>query len=99
MLDLVTIDEAKTHLRISINEDDDDLQIKINAASKMVLSHIGEDDSTYADYASVPADVKAATLVLVGRLDMDREGDVDGDGHLPPVVRALLSDYHDPVSA
>lgn len=97
MLNLVTLDEAKTHLRITSSEDDEDLKIKVDAASKLVLDYTGGDDTTYADQASVPADIKAATLVLIGKLDLDREGEEKGEGHLPPTVRALLSSYHTPV--
>jgi hypothetical protein len=79
---LVTLDEAKSHLRVDHGLDDDDITLKIEAASAAVLEYIGDtqylfldtggDDldlaDTSADQVGLRARHKAkqATLLLVG---------------------------------
>ncbi len=40
MMNIVTLQEVKSHLRIDHDFDDADLQLKINAATAAVLDHV-----------------------------------------------------------
>lgn len=108
MVMLVTLQEASDHLRRDTTDDDDDLTIKIKAASAAVLNYIetadfidssGEPDYDSSGDAIVPFDVKAATLILVGMFYKDRDG-VDASkwplGYLPMPVVSLLYPYREP---
>ena len=103
MIELVTLEEAHAHLRIDDSEDIPDLLLKINAASSIILNHLGVDEDYYADSNGVqtpPAQVKAATLLMLGELNENREGEGNyQDGRLPAPVRALLGPLRDPVMA
>jgi hypothetical protein len=86
---LVTLDEAKSHLRVDHGLDDDDITIKIEAASAAVLEYIGDtqylfldtggDDLDLADTSADQAGLRArhrakqATLLLVGDWYRNRE--------------------------
>lgn len=89
MVMLVTLEQAKQHLRIQDldsdgHPDDPDLTLKVKAASRAALNYCG----LYANFldsngdvpidsngdAVVPDDVRAATLLLVGDLYREREG-------------------------
>jgi len=88
---LVTLDEARVHLR---RDEDDvgadlDLQAKIMGASEAVLSYIKASADTFLDTAGqvlvdsagtpigVPDVVRSATLIMVGYLDRVRDDDPD----------------------
>ena len=103
MIELVTLDEAQAHLRIDNLDDISDLLGKIWAASIIVINHLGVDEDYYADSngkQDPPYQVKAATLLLLGELFKNREGEGNyEDGRLPAPVRALLGPLRDPVMA
>lgn len=99
---IVTLQEARDHLRSDTDADDADLTIKIMAASAAVLTYL-----KVADESSIPAaatDVaKQATLLLVGEFYARREGEQMGApgpefgyGYLPRPVVALLYPHRDP---
>lgn len=46
---LVTVDEAKDHLRVDHALDDDDIELKIEAASAAVLDYIGDSQYMFLD--------------------------------------------------
>lgn len=114
---LVTLEQAKFHLRIDDsssagNDDDPDLALKIRAASAAVLRYIGpvqdfldssgEPIVESGGGTAVPADVVAATLLLVGDLYKERDGKNDASwehGFLPLSVRTLLYPLRTPVIA
>ena len=112
---LVTLAEAKAHLRIDDfdsdgNPGDDDLTLKIMAASRAVLNYIGADqyflDSSGEPIStsaiSLPDDISIATLLLVGDLYRNRDGDNTSGwstSMLPTTVQVLLSPYRSPVLA
>lgn len=117
---LVSIAEASTHIRRDPSANDDaDLTLKIMAASRAIVNYMqsGADmfltSSGEADIDSdgvvidVPADVKLATLYLVGEYYKNREGAMDtpmpdqqayGYGNLPLPVTSLLYWYRDPTA-
>lgn len=108
---LVTLQQASDHLRRDTSDDDTDLTLKIHAASGAVLNYVGAGatflDSSGAvptdsngDPVDVPFEVKAATLLMIGYLYKDRDGDAAKEyemGFLPRPVTALLYPLRDPV--
>lgn len=114
---LVTLQEASDHIRRDTTDDNNDLTLKIIAASTIVINYLknwtrayeGETDSSgdliidtsgdiiplidsNGDYIVNPS-VKAATLIMVGILYRDRDGQEASQwrhGYLPDVVMSLL---------
>lgn len=79
MTDLVTLDEAKFHLRIDDTFSDVDLAEKITQASDIVVDYVGTtaaDGSTPANWTqtTVPPRAKTAVLLVLGTLFASREG-------------------------
>lgn len=66
---LITVDEAKLHLRIDHDADDSDIELKILAASETLVQYV--DWTEIPD--EIPAAMKAACLQLVGILYTDRD--------------------------
>lgn len=108
---LVTLTQARAHLRSDTSDDDEDLTLKIHAASAAVINYIRNGADTFTDSAGdpildtagdpvgIPYEIKAATLLLIGYLYRNRDGDPDKDfslGFLPFPVMALLYPYRDP---
>jgi hypothetical protein len=96
---LVTLDQVKAHLRVDNDDEDDDLTLKIHAASAAVLSYLKDTAYLYVDtsgetIADIPYQVQAATLLLMGAFYGNRGedgGQSSGFGnYLPPAVVALL---------
>lgn len=98
---LVTLDQAKAHLRIDTAYEDADLTLKIHAASSAVMNYLKsaiifepvlvEGVLTYS--TTVKFEVQAAVLLMLGYLYKDRDGDPDREyepGMLPRPVTALL---------
>lgn len=93
MVSLVSLEQARQHLRSDADADDADLELKIAAASRAVLTYLkpagvarlmevdssGDpvDDSSGV-VADAPEDVQLATLLLVGVFYTDREGQEGG---------------------
>lgn len=103
MTALVTLDQAKAHLRVEHNADNDDIQLKINAASVAVVNYCKTTDAQGWDETTAPADVQNAVLLLLGDFYKTREGgDPSNDvalGYFPVPVTALLHRYRDPALA
>ena len=86
---LVTLDEAKLHLRVDHDADDDDITLKIQAASASILGYIEDSqylfldtggdelelDDTSTDQAAHRAKhlCRQATLLMVGEFYRNRE--------------------------
>lgn len=86
---LVTLDEAKLHLRVDHDADDDDITIKINAASAAVLAYIEDSQYLFLDTGGDEIDLydtstdqaahrakhlcRQATLLMVGEFYRNRE--------------------------
>jgi hypothetical protein len=111
--DLVTFDEAVLHLHLDGTVDsngDAGLELMITSASRMVLNHLKDGADDYLDSdgqvledsngdPDVPAEVKHATLFLLGYLWRKRDEDEAGEfagGRLPAPVRAILGPLRDP---
>lgn len=112
---LVTLDQAKAHLRVDTDAEDEDLTLRIHAASVAVLAYLKDsalqfteaDGSPLVDSSGivpVPYQVQVATLMLVGTLYGSR-GEDGGQaaqiqmGYLPPIVTAMLYPLRDPALA
>ena len=91
---LVTIQQAKDHLRIVDDASNADLAMKVDQASAIVMNHLksladtGWDDGSVA----VPGRVEAAVLLIVEYLYEHQPIDWT-------VVQALLVSYRDPALA
>lgn len=106
---LVSLDQARAHLRSDTADDDGDLTLKIKAASRAVVTYLK--DPSFADSSGgipedssgiaidVPEDVAIATLMLIGYFYKQRDEDSTKEyesGMLPRPVTALLFPYRVP---
>lgn len=90
---LVTVQEASDHVRRDTGADDLDFEMKVEAASELVLDYIGDAAAAWTDSTGqpfedsngialdVPKRVKAATLMMVGYLY--RERDASNENQVP----------------
>jgi hypothetical protein len=86
---LVTLDEAKLHLRVDHDADDDDITLKIEAASAAVLAYVEDSQYLFLDTGGDEIDLfdtstdqaahrakhlcRQATLLMVGEFYRNRE--------------------------
>jgi len=86
---LVTLDEAKLHLRVDHDADDDDITLKIEAASAAVLAYVDDSQYLFLDTGGDEIDLfdtstdqaahrakhlcRQATLLMVGEFYRNRE--------------------------
>jgi hypothetical protein len=111
MVMLVSLQQAKDHLRVDNSDGDNDLTLKIHAASGVVLNYIRNGADIFTDSAGdpildsndnpigIPYEVQAATLLMLGYLYVNRDADPDkaySHGMLPNDVTALLYPYRVP---
>lgn len=99
---MITLSEAKTHLRVDTDADDASLELMISAASEGVAEYLKWE--TQPD--PVPARARQAALVLVGFMYREREGSNEyavpaqyGYGYLPVGVASLLWPLRKPSAA
>lgn len=102
MIAIISQQEAKQHLRVTSTHSDDDIELKILAASAILLNYIKIDvDASPLSVpwgeADPPWDIKASCMLILGELYMNREAK-DADV-LSPAVRSLLHRYRDPALA
>jgi hypothetical protein len=109
MPELITLDEAKAHLRVTTIQDDGDIQLKLLAATQVVIDYLTRRDTDWNaemdawTAETVPPSVRAAIFVQLGELYRKRGDDPDteprpasGGAFLSPTVTALLMRYRDP---
>ena len=105
-MNLVTLEQAKAHLRVDGKDDDADIQLKLNAATEMAVTFI--DRAVYASQADLDAArlvgdpgpyplvandmVRAGILLLLGDLYANREETITGTiaTQLPTGARSCL---------
>lgn len=101
MIELVTLDEAKMHLRIDEDYGDPDLTLKIQGGSAALLAYIqGSRDKVVAENGDLIEGepltrMQTALLVLLGYLDRNRGGEEEEklkQGELPYAVTMLIYD-------
>lgn len=103
-IELVTLQQAKRHLRVDHDDDDDAIAAYLMAATTIVVEYV--DRAIYGPLGAAPDDddgtairiappITAAILLLTGDMYEQRLSDAwDADGAmLPKTVRALLAPY------
>ncbi len=92
---LVTLEEAKAHLRYDDDADDVYITGLIEAADAVIKKHIDD-----ADYDEQNKALQRAALQLIGYYDRRRNAEVaDSNGwFLPAPVLALLTPYRTPTA-
>jgi len=101
---LISLDEAKLHLRIALDNPDydADVTLKIEEASSILLDWvkqktIPEEWMNGTEPANVPAFVRSAVKVMLGELHENREASIADV--MSPAVQALLQRLWDPALA
>ncbi len=95
---LVTLAEAKEHLRVLHDDEDTLIEAQADAATDIVLDYIerpGPIDGPAWTQGTVPPLVRAAILLVLGSLYADREG---GEP-ISMAVASILRRYRDPALA
>jgi len=72
---LVTLSDAKAHLRVTTTTEDADLQQKVNAASAVIVDYLKDRADASWDELTAPLPVQMATLLLVAYLWQHRGDD------------------------
>jgi len=100
-LALVTLQRAKTHLRVTDNAHDDDITQKMTAASDEIVKYLkGQADATWDVVANpVPPAVEQAILLLLGDYFWNRGDDMDKDANSWAAIGRLLVTWRDPALA
>lgn len=106
MIELVSLEQAKAHLRIDDDYGDDDLTLKIQGGSAAILAYIqGSRDLIVGENGAVIQNTEALTrvqnalLVLLGYMDRNRGGEEEDklqQGYLPFAVTMLIYDLREP---
>lgn len=107
-MSMITLDEAKLHLRIDHNFDDSDIQLKLDAAEEQAINFLErkvyatEDDLMLAISSNqagerpmlINSSFKSAVLLLLGHLYENREeGSNDNTSNVKYGFERLLSPY------
>lgn len=91
---IVSLSEAKDHLRVNQTTEDTLIQLYIDAASDYVREYLnGEIKGELDSPVSTPAAIKAAALLLIGDLYENREAGGVDEIKRNPAVGALLYPY------
>jgi hypothetical protein len=105
VIELVTLDEAKMHLRIDEDYGDSDLKLKIQGGSAALLAYIQGSRDKVVDENGDLIDgeqltrMQTALLVLLGYMDRNRGGEEEEklkQGELPYSVTMLIYDLRRP---
>lgn len=93
MSQFATLDEVKHHLRYDDTDSDEILTIYLQSAQTAVKNYITDEIND----DMLPA-LKVATLLLVGYLDDNRNGERGAEfgNYLPAPVRQMLAPYRTP---
>lgn len=95
---LITLDQAKRHLQIVNDEQNEEIEEKVNEASAIVLDYLKVSEDAY-EIGEVPYLVQSATKLVIGALLENREGNASGPEPLSQAVKDLLHRYRDPALA
>lgn len=99
MATVVTLAQAKTHLRITDTDHDADIQAKVDQADGIIRNYLkSQNDAAWTD-ETAPKAVQSATLLMVGHLFEHRGDDMDPDESLWKAIERLLMRYRDPALA
>jgi len=110
MEELVTLETAKKHQRVTHSHEDDDLRMKLRQAQDIIIDYLDESRST--EWAAemdawtedtVPERVRGAILLQFAELVRFRGDDIDAPprerGCLSPAIMAYLNRTRRPVLA
>lgn len=110
-MNLVTLQQARAHLRSDETDDDADLEMKIAAASASVLDYVGDFALNFLDEFGLPLEVEGvampvpsriqqATLIMVAYLYNERDGSNKHaePNYLPAGVTAQLYSLRRPTA-
>lgn len=81
MRNLITLDEAKEHLRVDHDFDDNDIELKISGVSGSIIAYLKSGADNFIDkdgnviVNSIPPEVKIASKLLLGMIYKDRDGE------------------------
>jgi len=99
---LITLAQAKAHLRIDTAPDDPgdaDIQLKLDQAESIIRTHLkSRNDPTWTP-TTVPGAITAAILLMLARLYEQRGDHEDNDEKLWASIDRLLGLYRDPALA
>lgn len=75
-MDVITLDEAKAHLRVDFDDDDTVIGRMVDAANQHISGLVYPDAEDEPEIP--PADIVQAALLIVGHWYMNRENAVEG---------------------
>ncbi|WPO93764.1 head-tail connector protein [Buttiauxella sp. HR94] len=105
MIELVTLEQAREHLRVDSDDGDADLTLKIQAGSAAILSYVqgSRDRIVDKDGKLIEGEpllrTQTALLMLLGWMDRNRGGEEEEklrQGELPYSVTMLIYDLRRP---
>ena len=94
MAEVITLTEAKTHLKIRDADHDAEIQACVTDADGIIRAYLKTDDDPSWDDTSAPPPVKRSVLLLMAHFYWKR-GDVLGDEYeqVWGVIRSLLASW------
>jgi hypothetical protein len=100
---LITVDQAKLHLRIENDEHDEQLEEIVPDVSEIILDYLKLESTAYqttsGDPDDVPGAIRAAVKLGVSAMFENPEQLPDGPQVLSQAVKDLLHRYRDPALA
>ena len=98
---LVSLETAKGHLKVDVDDWDEDIDRKIEQASAVIVDYLKSraDDGWSDGTVAVPGPVEAATLLMLTHIHENRGNDMKADEALWAAVRRLLERFRDPAYA
>jgi len=93
MASLISLADAKTDLRVTSTDDDNDVTLKMNMATEIVVDYIKRPDHGW-DVDTSPYLIKAAIILVLRNLFDEENSDPLTDG-----VKAILHRFRDPALA
>ena len=88
---MLTLAEAKLHLRVDHDDEDALIQSLIEAACDAVAHHLNKQPTDL--FFSIEPSLRAAALLLVGDLYQNREAQAGSALHANPTYARLLAPY------
>ena len=91
----ITLDEAKSHCRVDISDDDSYITDLIDVCEQTIANEIGEDSlSDVASGGVIPYPLKQAVLFLIGHFYNVREPVIIGNPmKVPYTLEMLIAPY------
>lgn len=93
MISLISMEEAKSHLRLDDGDDEFDVATKSFTATAIIIDYIKKPDHGWTA-ETAPYVVKAAILLMLGQLFLDRE-----NATITDPIKNLLHRSRDPAFA